>query len=97
MKKIKEKISEETGFNALLLLAASTLLIGTTFYHYIEKWAWIDSLYFSTITLTTIGYGDFVPTTPLSKIFTIFYIIIGIGIILGFVNLVARKRIFRKK
>jgi len=96
MKKIKSKISEDAGFGALLSLTVLTLLAGTTFYHYAENWNWVDSLYFSTITLTTIGFGDFVPTTDVSKLFTIFYIIIGIGIILGFVNLVARKRFFKR-
>lgn len=95
MVKVK-KIKDESGFNALLLLTIITLLTGTIFYHYVEGWKWIDSLYFSMITLTTIGYGDFVPTTDISKIFTMFYIVVGIGIILGFVNIVARKRFVKE-
>jgi voltage-gated potassium channel Kch len=51
----------------------------------------LDSLYFSVITLTTVGYGDFSPSTTTSKIFTMFYIFVGIGIILGFVNAVAER------
>jgi voltage-gated potassium channel len=47
------------------------------------------SLYFSVITLTTVGYGDFSPSTKAGKISTMFNIFIGIGIILGFVNAVA--------
>jgi voltage-gated potassium channel len=43
------------------------------------------------ITLTTVGYGDFSPSTTADKIFTMFYIFIGIGIILGFVNVVAER------
>jgi len=54
----------------------------------LEGWTWLDALYFSIITLTTIGYGDFSPQTDMGKIFTIFYIVIGIGIILSFVNTV---------
>ena len=38
------------------------------------------------ITLTTIGYGDFSPQTNLGKLFTMAYIIIGVALILGFVN-----------
>ncbi|MGB0255380.1 MAG: potassium channel family protein, partial [Flavobacteriaceae bacterium] len=52
----------------------------------IEGWSWLDSLYFSVITLTTIGYGDFSPQTNLGKLFTMAYIIIGVALILGFVN-----------
>ncbi len=47
---------------------------------------WLDSLYFSTITLTTIGFGDFAPQTDAGKIFTIIYIGVGIGMILAFIN-----------
>ena len=57
-------------------------------YHYLEGWSYIDSLYFSVVTLTTVGYGDFTPQTDAGKLFTVFYIIIGIGIIFAFVNTV---------
>ena len=72
-------------------LSITTILIvtiGSLVYHYLEGWNWVDSIYFSVITLTTIGFGDFAPTTPEGKIFTIFYILIGIGIILSFINTV---------
>jgi len=36
--------------------------------------------------LTTIGYGDFSPQTEEGKMFTIFYIFLGIGIVLAFIN-----------
>ena len=62
------------------------LLLGTIAYHHLEGWGYIDSLYFSIITLTTIGYGDFSPQTVEGKLFTIFYIFLGIGIILAFIN-----------
>lgn len=35
------------------------------------------------------GYGDLTPKTDLGKVFTIIYLFIGIGVILGFVNIVA--------
>jgi len=63
-------------------------MVGTIVYHNLEGWGWVDSLYFSMITLTTVGYGDFSPQTNGGKIFTIIYIIVGVGIILSFVNTV---------
>ncbi len=60
----------------------SVMGIGMIFYHYVEKWNWIDAAFFATSTITTVGYGNVVPTTPLSKVFTIAYMLIGIGIAL---------------
>jgi voltage-gated potassium channel len=51
----------------------------------------LDSLYFSVITLTTIGYGDLTPSTAAGKIFTILYVFIGLGLILGFLNAIAAR------
>lgn len=70
------------------MTTAIILAFGSIMFHYLEGWTWIDSIYFSVITLTTVGYGDFSPQTEIGKIFTIFYIFIGIGIILSFINTV---------
>lgn len=67
----------------LLYWAGTVLLIGTFVYHWLEGWSYLDSLYFCVISLATIGYGDLTPTTPEAKLFTIVYIINGIGILLG--------------
>jgi len=80
---IKDKEYRDLLFTTMIILA-----LGSTVYHFIEGWSWIDSLYFSVITLTTIGYGDFSPQTNAGKLFTIFYILIGLGIILSFINTV---------
>jgi voltage-gated potassium channel len=68
------------------------ILIGVLVYHYFEGWGWIDALYFCVVTLATVGYGDFTPTTPFAKLFTIFYILNGIGILLFMVNKVVEVR-----
>ncbi len=80
---------KDPEFQGLLAFVLIILLSGTIFYHQIEKWNLLDSFYFSTITLTTVGYGDLAPKTDLGKIFTIIYLFVGIGVILGFVNIVA--------
>ena len=84
-------------YRAHFLLAFALLLIGSLFYHFHEGWRFIDAAYFSVTTLTTVGYGDLHPTTDLGKIFTIFYIILGIGILLSFINLFAEKMIKARK
>jgi len=66
-------------------------MIGTVFYRIVEGWSWLDCLYFSVVTLTTVGYGDLNPTTSLSKVFTMIYILIGLGLFLVFVNTLSRR------
>jgi voltage-gated potassium channel len=80
-------------FQALSSLVAMTLLSGTLFYRSVEGWSLLDSLYFCVATLTTVGYGDFYPTTPYGKIFTIFYLFVGVGLIAAFVGKVATETI----
>lgn len=79
---------KDENYRDLLFTTVIVLGAGTLVYHYLEEWSWIDSLYFSVITLTTIGYGDFAPATDEGKLFTIFYIVVGLGIILSFINTV---------
>lgn len=73
-------------YRDLLLTSLAILIVGTFVYHEVEGWSYLDAFYFSFITLTTIGFGDFAPQTDVGKIFTILYIILGVGIILSFIN-----------
>jgi hypothetical protein len=79
-------------YRALLFWVSITLLTGTIFYNRVEGWGLLDSLYFSVITLTTVGYGDLSPTTSASKLFTIIYIFFGLSLLLAFINLLAQDR-----
>lgn len=79
---------------ALSLLIAALLLIGTLFYSVVEKMHIVDALYFAVITLTTIGYGDLYPITTVGKIFTIFYVFVGLGVMAIFISVVAKGFIY---
>jgi voltage-gated potassium channel len=79
-------------YRILLATAIFVLAFGTIFYRYIEHWSWIDSYYFSVVSLTTVGYGDLTPHTNAGKIFTTFYLMFGIGIITTFISYSIRRR-----
>lgn len=79
---------KDPQYRDLLITSIVILLIGTLSYHHLEGWDYLDALYFSVITLTTVGYGDFSPQTTGGKAFTIFYIFIGLGMILSFLHTV---------
>ena len=71
------------------------LLVGGTFvYSYAEKWNYLDSAYFTVVTVTTIGYGDLSPQTNMGKIFTIFFPFIGIAMTFYFFSIIG-KYVFR--
>ncbi len=64
----------------LVFLLAPVIVGGTVFFHYVEGWSWVDSYFFSVVTLSTVGYGSIVPVTTLGKIGTTIYIFLGLGI-----------------
>ena len=88
---IKKKIIFAIALIVLLLG------IGTVYYNLVEGWTLIDSFYFSTMTLTTIGYGDITPTTGAAKIFTSLYALFGIGVMLYVLTSVIGVLIFRRE
>lgn len=57
-------------------------VIGISGYCLIEGWDFLDALFMTVITLATVGYGETHPLSPAGRIFTIFLILIGMGILL---------------
>lgn len=65
---------------AILSTLLSVIVGGTVFFHFIEGWSWIDSYFFTIVTLSTVGYGNLVPATVLGKIATTIIIFGGLGV-----------------
>ena len=86
-KPTKEEAAKiQRQFRILSALALFMLALGTLVMHYVEDLTFIDSFYFSVVSLTTVGYGDITPTTSFGKIFVSLYLLVGIGIIAAFAS-----------
>jgi hypothetical protein len=83
-------------FRILFAVTTGVILIGCIFYTNIEGWRWLDALYFSVISLATVGYGDFTPKTDAGKIFTMVYLIIGIAIFASLINILIKSRLAKR-
>ena len=85
-------VARDPEGKVLLLSAATMVAVGTVAYHVLEGWSFLDSLYFSVVTLATVGFGDLTPTTELAKLFTVGYITVGIGIVAAFASELTKFR-----
>lgn len=72
---------------------ANIAAIGTVFYKLVEGWSWVDSFYFTMVTLTTVGYGDLAPSSDIAQLFTV---VAGVGFILAFLNFLASMTVKRR-
>lgn len=69
----------------ILFLSLFIILLGQVV-GYLENWSKFDSLYWSLITATTVGYGDFRPLKKVSKLISTIIAIVGMiltGIIIA--------------
>ncbi|MFM2304556.1 MAG: hypothetical protein RLZZ135_1968 [Cyanobacteriota bacterium] len=66
-------------------IALSLIFIaGTLWYGLVEQWPWLDAVYMTVITLTTVGYGEVQPLGDRGRIFTIGLILAGV-ITIGYI------------
>lgn len=63
-----------------MMIIVSVIIIGVGGIHYLEGLSWDEALYFVVVTLATVGYGDIVPHTAAGRVFTVFLIAVGLGI-----------------
>lgn len=73
----------------LFVLTLTLIAIASVFYQWAEGWNLLDSVYFSVMTLATVGYGDFHPRSVSGKIFTIFYVVVGLGLFVALASSLA--------
>ena len=73
MKTARSKTRTALGFFVLLMA------IGTVGYRLLEGWPLLDSLYMTIITLSTVGFGELRPLSPLGRLFTSVLILLGVG------------------
>jgi voltage-gated potassium channel len=82
-----------TGVVLLLLL----LGIGTLGYRLIEGWSFLDALYMTVTTVTTVGFREVQPMHTAGRVFTMLLILLGVGvalyILVGIVTLVVEGKL----
>ena len=63
------------------LMVLGWLLLGMRYFGRTEGWTMVEAFYFGIVTLTTIGFGDYVPTTPAGDAFHFLFCIFGLGLV----------------
>jgi voltage-gated potassium channel len=65
-----------------LIAVAGFIVLGTLIFHVLEGWSFLDSLYVTAQTVTTVGFGDLAPVTTAGRIFASLFMVVGVGVVL---------------
>ncbi|EFK09749.1 TrkA-N domain protein [delta proteobacterium NaphS2] len=82
-----------SGFRSIfrgVVLLSLVLLLGTAGYMVIEGWPLLESFYMTVITITTVGYGEVGTVSEPGRVFTVFLIFAGMGIMAYTLGIVAQ-------
>lgn len=69
----------------LLITFLILLILGILGFMAVERISLTDAVYFTIVTVATVGYGDIHPATQLGKVLAIFLIVLGVGTFLGII------------
>ena len=61
-------------------------LVGTVGFMFFEHYSFLDALFMTVITMSTVGYGTEHPLSPWGKIFTILFIFVSLGVVGYFIS-----------
>ncbi len=91
-----DEIPNQMPVMPILLLIFGYLTLGATIFSNWENWSFLEGFYFSFITLTTIGFGDFVPGDAVLSggddghtklVMACVYLVMGLAVISMAINL----------
>lgn len=71
-----------SGLTRILTLLIALTFAGVIWFRFVADWPWIDSLYMTVITLSTVGYAEVRPLSNADKLFVAGYLTLGLGIFL---------------
>jgi len=80
-----DEIRQGMGYNiwhciiAILFYLVISVICFKIFFE--PEWSILDCCYFAMVTVSTVGYGDEVPTSPASMLFTCLYALTGVAIL----------------
>ena len=77
----------------LICVVVIIVLIWTICFHLIEWWSIFNSFYFTSVTMSTIGYGDMAPLTYGGKIMAIVYGFMGAPLFIGLTWILFQSKI----
>lgn len=92
----EELAKQVKPFGIVLFFLIILVIISTLFFHEVEGWDYLNSYYFTVVTVATVGYGDFTPKTDVGKIGATILIFIGIGLFSTFVSLLVKRRALKR-
>lgn len=70
----------DSNLKLAIVLIIMVFITGVVGFHFLYDYTWIDALYMTIITVSTVGYGEVQPMGAYGKIFTSLFIISGLFI-----------------
>ncbi len=76
---VNQRINYPRRYALSLMVPFFLFVVGTLVGIFLDDLSFIDSLYFSVITMSTVGYGDLTPTNAVGKVAAVLYLPLAVS------------------
>lgn len=83
---MKQPILSTTKVRLIISLLTGMILVGTITFYILEPFTWIQAFYFAVSTMSTVGYGDLVPSSDLTRLVVALYIMVSVSMYVSFIT-----------
>jgi len=86
MKPAPRSAAPDIKLKVVIVSLVLLIVLGTVLFRFLEPFTWIQAFYFTVSTMTTVGFGDLIPSSDSTRLVAALYMLVSVSLYVSFIT-----------